>query len=104
MFLPVTAKFYLVQQPHLAIKADFPPEKSCTDEPLVVICHQKLKMMATTPDDTKETGMDAQMTHINKKYGASIYIELWVAKQQKHMNCLETEDPIFMQMPSATAG
>lgn len=61
-------------------------------------------MMATTSDDTRETGMDAQMTHMNKKYGASIYIELWVAKHQKHMNFSEVEDPIFMQMPSATAG
>lgn len=39
--------------------------------------------------------MDPQMVNI-KKYGASVLMELQMAKQQEHMSSHETKDPIFM--------
>lgn len=40
--------------------------------------------------------MDTQMTNIKKNYGASVSMELQVAKLQEHMNSYEVKDPIFM--------
>lgn len=40
--------------------------------------------------------MDPQMTNIKKNYGASVLMELQMAKQQEHMNSYEVKYPIFM--------
>lgn len=63
--------------------------------PLAGSCQQKLKMLATSDCCPVPEEMDPQMTNF-KNYGASVLIELQVAKQQEHMNTYEAKHPIFM--------